>query len=78
MKEFIFSKVADVQSETLLKIEFLHRPLQLYWICFIFEWAKKDLKKMKKTTKFEINPQKIIEKERKTQKRILFMIEIGP
>ena len=30
VKEFIFGKVAGVQSETLLKIELLYRSLQLY------------------------------------------------
>ena len=33
---------------------------------------------MKKIRKFEIKPQKIIEKGRKIQKLILFTIETGP
>ena len=33
---------------------------------------------MKKIIKFEMKPQKIIEKGRKIQKLVLFMIEIGP
>ena len=33
---------------------------------------------MKKITKFEINPQKVIEKGRKILKMILFMTELGP
>ena len=39
---------------------------------------KKKFKNEKKNTKFKINPQKIIEKGRRIQKMVLFMIEIGP
>ena len=46
---------------------------------FFFEWAKKKIEKNeKKTTKCEINYQKIIKKWRKIQKMIQHMIEIGP
>ena len=47
---------------------------------FFFEWAKKKKfeKNEKKKTKCEINYQKIIEKWKKIQKMIQYMIEIGP
>ena len=39
---------------------------------------KKKFLNEKKNTKFKINPQKIIEKGRRIQKMVLFMIDIGP
>ena len=46
----------------------------------LFEWAeKKNLKKMKKITKFKINPpEEKFKKGRKIQKLILSMTEIRP
>ena len=41
------------------------------------EWTNKHFKKLSKMTKFVINLPKIMRKEKKVQKIILIMIEIG-
>lgn len=52
--------------------------VNFYKDMFLFEWVNKNFKKMSKITKLEINIPKIMVKEKRFQKTILKVIEIGP
>ena len=52
--------------------------VNFYKDMFLFEWVNKNLKKMSKITKLEINIPKIMVKEKRFRKTILKVIEIGP